>query len=65
MCLSFYLIIAIYSCVYASRRLKRMRIDKTIRKYFLRKHFYYVGLFTVVWGCYLANAYYDLFYFPE
>ena len=64
-CLSLYLIIAIYSCVYASRRLDRMRIDKTIRKYFLRKHFYYVGIFAGVWGCYLANAYYDLFYYPE
>jgi hypothetical protein len=42
-----------------------MRIDKTIRKYFLRKHFYYVGIFAGVWGCYLANAYYDLFYYPE
>jgi hypothetical protein len=64
-CLYLYLIIAIYSCVYASRRLDRMRIDKTIRKYFLRKHFYYVGIFAGVWGCYLANAYYDLFYYPE
>jgi len=41
-----------------------MRIDDSIRTSFLRKHFYYVGLFAFVWGCYLANAYFDLFY-PE
>lgn len=62
LCLSIYLLIAIYSCVYASRRLDRMRMSKTIRADFLRKHFYYVAVFASVWGCYLANAYFDLFY---
>jgi hypothetical protein len=37
-------------------------MDKSIKSDFLRKHFYYVGVFAFVWGCYLANAYFDLFY---
>jgi hypothetical protein len=58
------MLIAIYSCVYASRRLNRPGISKEIRKHFIRKHFYYVAIFTLVWGAYLASAYFDLFY-PE
>lgn len=33
-----------------------------IRQKLLKKHYYYVGIFVIVWGAYLANAYYDLFY---
>lgn len=62
MSLSVYMLIALYSCIYASRRLARPSIGKTIRRHFLRKHYYYVGIFIFVWGCYLANAYYQLFY---
>ena len=62
MCLSVYLLIALYSCVYASRRLNRPGISKKIRTHFLRKHYYYVAVFTFVWGGYLSNAYFELFY---
>jgi hypothetical protein len=62
MSLSVYMLIAIYSCIYASRRLARPSINKIIRKHFLRKHYYYVGIFIFVWGCYLAKSYYELFY---
>lgn len=62
MCLSVYMLIALYSCVYASRRLARPSINKKIRHFFLRKHYYYVAIFTIVWGFYLANAYFQLFY---
>lgn len=61
-CLSAYMLIALYSCVYASRRLARPSINNQIRVFFLRKHYYYVAIFTVVWGFYLANAYFQLFY---
>lgn len=56
------MLIAIYSCVYASRRLNRPGISKEIRQHFIYKHYYYVAIFTGVWGAYLASAYYDLFY---
>lgn len=62
MSLSVYMLIALYSCIYASRRLARPSINKVIRKYFLKKHYYYVGIFIFVWGCYLAKSYYELFY---
>lgn len=56
------MLIAIFSCVYATRRLNRPGISKNIRHYFLQKHYYYVLIFTLVWGLYLSNPYYELFY---
>ena len=58
MCLSVYMIIALYSCIFASRRLARPGISKANRKYFLQQHFFYVAVFILVWGLYLANTYY-------
>lgn len=60
--LSLYILIALYSCIFASRRLDRKGINKVIRQKLLKKHYYYVAIFVIVWGAYLANAYYDLFY---
>ena len=61
-CLSIYMLVAIYSCVYATRRLNRPGIRKETRKHFLRKHYLYVAIFTFIWFFYLANTYYQLFY---
>lgn len=55
------MLVAIYSCVYASRRLARPSINKDIRRFFLKKHYFYVTLFILVWGCYMGNAYFSLF----
>jgi hypothetical protein len=55
------MLVAIFSCVYASRRLARPSISKKIRSVFLQKHFIYVFIFIVVWGCYMGNAYFQLF----
>lgn len=60
--LSMYILIALYSCIFASRRLDRKGINKVIRQKLLKKHYFYVAIFVFVWGAYLANAYYDLFY---
>ena len=62
MLLSVYILIALYSCIFASRRLDRKGINKVIRQKLLKKHYFYVAIFVFVWGVYLANAYYDLFY---
>lgn len=61
MLLSFYIIVALYSCVYALRRLTRPGVSKQVRTSFLKKHFAYVACFIVIWTTYLASAYYHLF----
>jgi hypothetical protein len=61
MCLSVYMIVAIYSCVYASRRLHRPSINRDVRHFFLKKHYIFVTIFIVVWGCYMGYAYFSLF----
>ncbi len=59
--LSIYIIIALYSCVYAMRRLSRPGVSSNVRWTFLRKHFLYVIVFIVVWTTFLAASYYHLF----
>jgi hypothetical protein len=61
MSLSIYIIVALYSCVYAQRRLTRPGLRKDIRRFFLRKHYSYVGVFILVWTLNLAKVYYQLF----
>lgn len=56
--LSLYMMVAIYSCVYAARRLARPTINKKIMSVFLTKHYFYVFIFIFVWGCYMGNAYF-------
>ena len=59
--LSIYIIIALYSCVYAMRRLTRPGVSKEVRKNFVINHFLYVVTFIIVWTVFLASAYYHLF----
>jgi succinate dehydrogenase hydrophobic anchor subunit len=61
MLLSFYIIVALYSCVFALRRLLRPGVSKAIRFIFLMKHFFYVASFIVIWTTFLASSYYHLF----
>lgn len=61
MCLSAYIIVALYSCIFALRRLLRPGVSNQIRSFFLVKHFLYVGVFIVIWTTYLASAYHHLF----
>lgn len=61
MCLSAYIIVALYSCIFALRRLLRPGVSKQIRSFFLVKHFLYVGVFIFIWTTYLASAYHHLF----
>jgi hypothetical protein len=61
MCLSAYIIVALYSCIFALRRLLRPGVSNEIRKFFLIKHFMYVACFIIIWTTYLASAYHHLF----
>eukprot|EP00347_Sterkiella_histriomuscorum_P009160 403342290 len=61
MSLSIYIIVALYSCVYAQRRLARPGLKNRERWFFLRKHYSYVGVFILIWTLNLASVYYQLF----
>jgi hypothetical protein len=60
-CLSIYIILALFSCVYAFRRLARPGMSSEVRGYFIRKHILYVATFIIIWTFFLASAYYHLF----
>lgn len=49
---------ALFSCVYAYRRLTRPGMSKEIRMFFIRKHISYVGTFIIIWSFYLAASYF-------
>lgn len=57
-----YILMALYSCVYAYRRLTRPGMSAEVRFVFIRKHIAYVGTFIFVWTFYLAYSYFKLFY---
>lgn len=59
--LSIYIIVALYSCIYALRKLSRPGVSKEIRQMFLYKHFSYVASFIIIWTIFLASSYYHLF----
>ncbi len=57
-----YILMALFSCVYAYRRLTRPGMSAEVRLVFIRKHIAYVGTFICVWCFYLAYSYFKLFY---
>ena len=61
MCLSAYIIVALYSVIFSIRRLNRPGVSKEVRKLFSRKHTFYVMLFIVIWTLQLMSSYYHLF----
>ena len=52
---------ALFSCVYAYRRLTRPGMSAEVRFVFIRKHIGYVGTFIIIWTVYLAYSYFKLF----
>jgi hypothetical protein len=59
--MSVYILVAIYSTIFAYRRLQRPGVSKEIRTMFLKKHYVYVGVFIVIWTIQLSQNYYQLF----
>jgi hypothetical protein len=59
--LSVYILIAIYSFVFAYRRLERPGVSKEVRQMFLKKHLYYVIVFISIWTIQLSSNYFTLF----
>lgn len=63
--LSIYIIVAIYSTVFAFRRLNRPGVSKEVRSMFLKKHLIYVIVFIVLWTITLSQNYFTLFNPPN
>ena len=59
--LSIYILVAIYSFVFAYRKLERPGVSKEVRSMFLKKHLYYVVVFTIIWTIQLSSNYFTLF----
>ena len=57
-----FMLIALYSCVFAYRRLTRPGISSEIRYVFIRKHITYVAIFIFLWTFSLAHSYFQIFY---
>jgi hypothetical protein len=62
MVLSLYIIIGLFSCIFAVRRLSRPGVSKEIRIFFIRKHIAYVCTFILTWTFSLIGAYYHLYH---
>ena len=60
-----YIIMALYSCTFAFRKLTRPGMSAEVRYIFIRKHIAYVGTFIFVWTFYLAYSYFKLYYSGE
>ena len=65
MSLSLYIIVALYSCIFAMRKLTRPGMSKEIKAYFIRRHFLYVFSFIVIWTIFLASSYFHIFHSPD
>lgn len=59
--MSTYILVAIYSVIFAYRRLERPGVSKEVRSMFLRKHYTYVAVFICIWTIQLSQNYYMLF----
>lgn len=56
-----FILVALYSCVYAFRRLTRPGMSKEIRYVFIRKHIIYVSTFILLWTVSLAHLYFAIY----
>lgn len=53
-----FMLIALYSCVFAYRRLTRPGMSAEVRYVFIRKHITYVTVFIILWTFSLAHSYF-------
>jgi len=53
-----FILIALYSCVFAYRRLTRPGMSSEVRYVFIRKHITYVTVFIILWTFSLAHSYF-------
>ena len=59
--LSIYILIALNSWIFSSRRLNRPGVSGEVRAMFSKKHTTYVLVFIVIWIVQLSASYYHLF----
>ena len=56
-----FILVALYSCVYAFRRLTRPGMSREIRIVFIRKHIFYVMTFIILWTFSLSHLYFQIY----
>jgi hypothetical protein len=56
-----FILVALYSCVYAFRRLTRPGISSEVRFVFIRKHIFYVSVFIFLWTFSLSHLYFQIY----
>ena len=59
--LSLYILISIFSIIYAARMLSRPGISSEIRGIFMKKHMVYAVSFIIIWSLVLLDAYHSLY----
>jgi hypothetical protein len=59
--LTLYNLMALFSCVYAFRKLTRPGMSSEVKRLYILKHISYVGTFILIWTFYLAYSYFKLF----
>jgi hypothetical protein len=59
--LSLYILVSLFSIIYAARMLSRPGISSDIRQIFMKKHVLYAVSFIVIWSTILLNAYDQLY----
>lgn len=59
--LSIYILISVYSVIYAARMLSRPGMSSDIRTMFMKKHMFYALSFVIIWSLMLLNAYDQLY----
>jgi hypothetical protein len=63
--LSLYILISVYSIIFAARMLSRPGISAEIRGIFMKKHVIYTLSFICIWSIVLLNAYHSLYDSPD
>ena len=59
--LSIYILISMFSVIYAARMLSRPGMSSDIRTMFMKKHMFYALSFIIIWSLMLLNAYDQLY----
>jgi hypothetical protein len=57
--------LALYSCVFAFRRLTRPGMSQEVRFVFIRKHIIYVFSFVFLWSFSLSHIYFQIYSFAQ
>ena len=63
--LYWYMVISLFSIIYAIRHLSRPGYSEDMRKFYLNKHMLYVVVFIIVWSLTLSSSYYTIYHIND